>query len=832
MHRSRKRKSRARQPVVVLRRRVPVASALLVAISAAYAQDSNQTGALPEIIVTAQKRDERLQDVPIAIQALSTEKLEQLRISDFDDYVKFLPSVSYQQIAPGFARVFMRGVSSGDNGNHSGPLPSVGMYLDEQPITTIQGPLDIHLYDIARVETLAGPQGTLYGASSQAGTIRIITNKPDLSGFSGGYDLEGNTVTGGDEGYQAEGFVNIPLSDTMAVRLVGWYRHDAGYIDNILGSRTYPTLQAATGNGTENNLAMVEDNYNEVDTTGARAALRINLNDNWTVTPTFMFQHQEADGSFGYDLAARKNALSHYYEETSTDDWYQASLTVEGKLSNWTVTYAGSYLDRDDTTNSDYSDYSEFYDVFYQNSPSYFGSYFTDNADQVINPGQYIQGTDGYTKQSHELRFASPEDYRVRFVGGIFYQVQKHDIEQRYLVNNLNDASEVTGWPDTFWLTEQERRDEDKAVFGEVTVDIIEQLSVTAGLREFESNNSLKGFYGFGLTNPYNSATGEQSCTSAEQINGGPCVNLDKGVADWDDTYKFNMTYRPTDDLLFYATYSTGYRPGGVNRRGTYPPYEPDFLDNYELGWKTTWADGRLRFNGAAFLQKWDNFQFSFTGDNGLTNVTNAGGGAQIPGVEMDVEWAVIDGLTLSGGFMWLKPELTGDFCELLDANGKELPSDQCRVADDDLDKILGEEFAPDGTTLPVTPKLKFNLVGRYEFDIGGFDSHVQASYVYQGSSRSGLTPAENSQLGRQDSYEIVDMSAGLGKDSWSVELFVDNVFDENADLYRFTECNYCVSGLLFTPPNTQAGNPYTEQRVYAIPYQPRTIGLRFGQKF
>jgi outer membrane receptor protein involved in Fe transport len=140
---------------------MPLASALMVAIPGAFAQQATETAGLEEIIVTAQKRTEDLQAVPLSIAAFDTQKLEELKVQDFEDYVKYLPNVSYQQLGPGFARIFMRGVSSGDNGNHSGPLPSVGMYLDEQPITTIQGPLDIHIYDVARVETLAGPQGTL-----------------------------------------------------------------------------------------------------------------------------------------------------------------------------------------------------------------------------------------------------------------------------------------------------------------------------------------------------------------------------------------------------------------------------------------------------------------------------------------------------------------------------------------------------------------------------------------------------------------------------------------------------------------------------------------------
>ena len=175
---------------------------MLAGIPAAYSQESTESAALPEVTVTAQKRTEDLQTVPLSIQALSTKTLEDQHVSSFLDYAKLLPSVTFQDgVAgggaggPGFARVYMRGVASGGDGNHSASQPSVGMYLDEQPITTIQGSLDIHIYDIARVEALAGPQGTLYGASSQAGTIRIITNKPDPRKFDAGYNLEGSLIS-------------------------------------------------------------------------------------------------------------------------------------------------------------------------------------------------------------------------------------------------------------------------------------------------------------------------------------------------------------------------------------------------------------------------------------------------------------------------------------------------------------------------------------------------------------------------------------------------------------------------------------------------------------
>src|SRR5688572_7838357 len=265
-----------------IKRTLPYAGAMLAGAGVAHAQQSDEAG-LEEVVVTAQKRSESLQDVPLSIQAIGQKQLEELKVDDFSDYVKYLPNVSYQSGGPGFARPYMRGVASGENANHSGPLPSVGVYLDEQPITTIQGPLDVQVYDIARVEVLAGPQGTLYGASSQAGTIRIITNKPDPDAFAGGYELTGSILER-DFGYVAQGFVNLPLSERAAVRLVGWSTSTPGYIDNVLSDRVFPTSGIAV-----NNADRVEDNYNGIDKNGARATLGIDINDSWTITPAIMY---------------------------------------------------------------------------------------------------------------------------------------------------------------------------------------------------------------------------------------------------------------------------------------------------------------------------------------------------------------------------------------------------------------------------------------------------------------------------------------------------------------------------------------------------------------
>ena len=210
-------------------------SAILAAAGAARAQQAPAPTAAPgsvleEVIVTSQKRAENLQAVPISIQALDTKKLAELQVSSFDDYAKYLPSLSVQSFGPGYAQLYVRGVTNGGDGLHVGSQPLVGMYIDEMPVTTIANNLDVHIYDIARVEQLSGPQGTLFGSSSMAGTVRIITNAPDPSKFEGGYDVTANAFTKGDPGGKVEGFANIPLNDRAAIRLVGWAEHDGGYM--------------------------------------------------------------------------------------------------------------------------------------------------------------------------------------------------------------------------------------------------------------------------------------------------------------------------------------------------------------------------------------------------------------------------------------------------------------------------------------------------------------------------------------------------------------------------------------------------------------------------
>ncbi|KFN44855.1 TonB-dependent receptor [Arenimonas oryziterrae] len=779
-----------------------MAAAIYFAMSSAsFAQAEPAAGAekaktLDTITVTSQKREENLQKVPVSIQVLGEQKLKEQHVASFQDYAALLPSVSFQAQGggvfpgPGFLQVYMRGVASGGDGNHSGSQPSVGVYLDEQPITTIQGALDVNIYDVSRIEALAGPQGTLYGASSQAGTLRIITNKPDPSGFAAGYSIEGSKIEGGGVGHVLQGFGNFPVSDNAAIRLVAWTRHDAGYVDNVRGTRTFPTSGI-----TIDNANRAENDYNTSDTDGLRAALKVDLNDRWSITPTVMTQRQKSYGSAGYEPARGDLQLTHFYPESSKDKWTQAALTIQGKIGNFDLTYTYSHLKRDVDSESDYNDYAFWYDTLNGS-----GAFFYDDSFTLINPSQYIQAVDGYKKQTHELRIASPADNRWRFVAGVFWQSQTHDILQRYRVDNLASIISVPGWEDTIWLTAQQRRDKDTAFFGEVSFDITDKLTATGGMRFFKADNSLKGFFGYGAG--FSGSTGESQCFSAEKFHGAPCTNLDKSVDESDHLGRFNLTYQIDDKRMIYFTWSEGYRPGGINRRGTLPPYQSDFLTNYEFGWKTTLLDDRLSFNGAVFQENWKDFQFSFLGTNGLTEIRNAAQ-ARIRGVEAELNWQATYNLVISGGVALYDPKLTENYCNAVDVNGDAITN--CAAPE-----------ARAGTRLPLTARTKGNLTARYTFDVGSYEAFWQGTVVHVGDRTVDLRDAQQAMYGKLDAYSTFDLSAGFKKNNWSWDFYLKNAFDERGELARFSQCAALTCGF----------EPYTTV------VQPRTFGVRFSQEF
>ena len=754
---------------------------------------------LEEIVVTAQKREESLQDVPISITVLSTRKLEQLKVTSFSDYAKLIPSLSFATTGPGTAKVYFRGVASGGDGNHSGSQSSVGTYLDEQPITTNQGALDLHVYDIARVEALAGPQGTLYGASAQAGVVRIITNKPEIDRRYGSLSAGANSTAHGGPGYVAEGFINIPVSDNAAIRLVAWDQHDGGYIDNVAGTRTYPTSKI-----TINNRAIARKNYNFGDTYGARVALKLNLGDSWTVTPTLMGQVNKSEGIFGYDPNLGKLKVTHFLPETYKDAWYQAALLVEGKVGGLDLTYSGSYLKRQLDVQADYTDYSFFYDPVS-------GASFYDSTGKLTDPSQATTGDDAFNKMSHELRIASDTANRFRFVAGVFYQEQNHHIGQRYTVAGLQSSRWVVDYPSTIWLTNQKRIDKDYAAFGEASFDFTPKLTGTIGGRYYEYDNSLYGYVGF-RSSGTRCIPGARTVSRSPIIAGVACSNLDKSAKGHGFLPKLNVTYKLTEDALVYATYSEGFRPGGINRRAGLPPYRPDKLVNYELGWKTSSLDNTVRFNGAIFYEQWQGMQLSFLGLNGLTTISNVGD-STIKGIESDLSWAPGNGLTLTGSATLIDAKLDNNYCTQDTGNAA------CTTP-------AGNAIqAPAGTRLPVSPKFKATTVARYVWTIGDYDAHAQGSVSYQSSLQTKLTTAERAVFGVTPGFASVDFTLGIDRDSLSIEVWGKNLFDSLGNVSRYAECPTSVCG----------GNRFNAPGkgiVYRVPIAPRQLGVSVTKKF
>ena len=818
-----------------------------------------------DIVITATKREESLQRVPISVQAIGTKRLDQLNITNFEQYSKQLPSVSFQTAQPGLTVVYMRGVATGGDGNHSGSLPSVGSYLDEQPITTIGGTLDVHIYDIARIESLAGPQGTLYGASSQAGTIRIITNKPELRVTSGRIDAEVNHVSHGGTGGKLEGMINLPLGDRVAFRGTGFWQRDAGYIDNIPASRTYcgtvitdPDTGAVIGCNKDGihvtNAGLVKKNFNDTTNFGGRAALKVDLDDNWTVTPTVMYQNLKSNGNFSYDPKLGDLNVDRLFPEVRKDKFIQAALTIQGKIGNFDLTYAGAYLDRKTFTTSDYTDYTDTYDNYYSSVGGLANyAYFQDAAGNTIDPRQHITGTDHFKKMSQEVRIASPKDASFRVLAGAFYQRQSNDIFQDYQVDNLAPLLSVNGRPGTIWLTKQERVDKDYALFGEASYDVTPKLTLTAGGRLFKYDNSLFGFAGFGRNPaffqgaddnpPPNAAgstkTGVAACLTVEGITlrdaqlmgrdttlasgalpGTPCSNvadfagghvIPKRAKGSGFTHRLNVTFKPSNDALIYATWSRGFRPGGINRR-IGDPYQPDFLTNYEIGLKLTGLNGALHWNSAIYHQIWKKFQFSFLGLNSLTVIQN-GRDATINGIESDISYNH-GGLSLYAAAAYTDAKTKGNIC-----NSTTDPNPDCSGLDaaGNPDVVV----APSGTRLPITPKFKASATARYSWQVfGSTKAHVQLGIAHQSSASTSIRTFDpalgvdpNSITGKLRAYTLVDASTGLDWSNMNVDLYVSNLFDKRNDLSRGTACSICT-------------------RTLVVPGTPRTIGLRFGYKF
>ncbi|MDE2042727.1 MAG: TonB-dependent receptor, partial [Alphaproteobacteria bacterium] len=492
--------------------------------------------------------------------------------------------------------------------------------------------------------------------------------------------------------------------------------------------------------------------------------------------------------------------------DISKDEWTQAALTIHGKLGLWDVTYAGGYFERHFDTQQDYSDYS----VNYQNHETavgyahYYNSFIQNGTNTNLNPSQLYHGHDDYTKQSHEFRISSPTSNPLRVTLGAFYQRQTDRIYADYIVPGLANTydpttsfyqASVPNCNDDVFCSREYRIDRDYAIFGDAAYDILPNLTLDAGIRGFKAHNSLYGWSGSASKVP-------GTCLTTNNNTDIPCVNVDKGTVQYGETHKVNLSWKIDKDRMLYATYSTGYRPGGVNRLPGVNPYVADTLTNYEIGFKSAWLQHKLYINIAIFDEEWKNVQYGEVtpGANGVISTYNVGN-ARVKGVEGDFTLNE-GGLTLSGSGSYIDGQLTSDFCNISAATGNP-------------DCTLGIAVHA-GTALPVQPKFKGTLSARYHFDLGSWKPYVQISGNHQSGVRSALDDASAAAFGYIPGFSTLDASLGAVIGKWHWELFMTNVTDERGILSLNSACvpSACAS----------LGRAY--------PVKPQEFGLKLGSKF
>ncbi|MEJ2340390.1 MAG: TonB-dependent receptor, partial [Gemmatimonadales bacterium] len=694
--------------------------------------------------------------------------------NDLGDYAKFVPSLSFGTREPGGTSIVFRGIAAA--GIQYGAVSSSGLYLDEQPITVAGVNPVPRLVDIERLEALRGPQGTLYGASSMSGTLRIITNKPDAAEFDAWVDASLSQVDDGDTGYDVSGMVNLPLvPDRLALRLVGFAAEEAGFIDNVF---------AESQGGTFDNAGLVEEDVDSVDYVGGRAGLRWQISDRWTADLSAIFQNRDGDGFSDVNLDVGDLEQVRFGEESFEDEWYQLALTLNAELPFADAVIATSYFDRDFRYDADATDYE-----FSFNESGYVSYDFGgDPRGNAIN-----DQNDEFTTIEARLTSRADSNSRWSWIAGVFYSEYNRTSTFDSFVQGYENTpafayfSYLQYYYTGSFLEPTERwflgvyDDELKqtAVFGEISFDLTENFTITAGGRWFDYEREF--------------------AQRQESPEGSTAFNFLDDVAKSDDndfSAKLNLTYRINDDRLVYATYSEGFRVGGANplkERSVLPrSYDPDEVTNYEVGAKTDWFENRLRFNIAAYYMEWDDIQVQVEDPQALIFQL---GYVNFPSAEnlgFEVEFAVLP------SERWLIEGAVARNDAEISETARRFG---CRVED--------------GARLPLTPDwtASAGIEYRPSMRMFGAEPFARFDYAYVGDSVNSVgceSVVGGTGVDTQDSYDTGDLRIGLETESWSGAFFVENLWDERGEVF--------------------ISNRWAKQRVSVI--RPRTFGINLRYRF
>ena len=509
---------------------------------------SGSDTAISDIVVTATRRDEKLNSIPLAIRALSGDSLQKLNVNNFEKLIEFLPTVRSASRGPGTSSIYIRGLSTDTPGlqitGTAGSFPSVALYLNDAPVSLPGRNLDIYAADIERIEVLSGPQGTLFGASAEAGAVRYITNKPNLKDFHAGFNGTYAGTKGGSSSQSGSAFINIPIiDDKLAVRLVLYGDNQGGYIDNVAGTYQVPfdghigqAGQLPTGNPllvrqalascanvvncngstytppfrqSINNDRFVQNNFNTATYIGGRAAVTYKISDDWSIDLLHLQQRLRTEGTFDYDPLVGDLKVQQFGPNNLTDRFNQETWTLNGRLGALNVIYTGSYLNRRTVQNTDYTRYSNFglYVPYYECDA---GVYYNNPARGRVcyTPQKSYQVRDTNRHWTHELRVTTPSEGRLRGTGGVFFDINKvyDNTDFNYLEqaagfiyvrrpNPIVNPIDPTPRPiSTGFFNDVTRRDRQFAVYGEASFDIIPKtLIITGGARYYNEQASQTG---------------------------------------------------------------------------------------------------------------------------------------------------------------------------------------------------------------------------------------------------------------------------------------------------------------------------------------------------